>query len=221
MNKEELNFINKLNQKELTVFYQMLNKDQKEILSYVQNRVEKSQEQKDFYSLIQDIPISYLPVIGINLPYLVRYDDQLFFNTIYDYYSMSLAEKLSIGQLGQSKMMILDDAVKLVLKYLEERIQLLKENGDIIVSGRELLDQELIEKKNLILEQASDIYYYFAENGSEYIFAGSKKGKYIESLVCKDYYKIRKNLVEILARYSHREDLTSHNIKSFQKFIRN
>lgn len=215
MTQEQINFISRLNENDIKILESLINENKNEVLEYLKNLLQNSEIIKA-EDLMKDIPITYLPVMGTSIDYYYNFGH---LKTIYDYYSKNEIEKQKIRNLGISKMQILDCSVDFVLEFLNQKIELCRENKRYVLSGKILLDEELAEKKQLILIQAQNIYQYLSKSDVKHVFDGNKIN-YIEHLISEKDLKKQEKLVEILARYSHLEDLESHNIESFQKFIK-
>lgn len=209
MKRNHLNFLNNLDIKNINILRSLLNEDLTEVKEYLDKRILNSGvENINALVLSKDIPTSYLPITGISLPSSLK--------SVYDVITVSDSDKANFYLFGPTKVANLNYSIGFLMKILTERIAFNKENGLNISSGKIILDEDLEKKKLLVKGDYSDILSYLLENGSLYVFSRTKTQP---NLNCVSD-KMKDKLIEILARYSNLEDLTSHNIDSFQKFIK-
>lgn len=216
MTKAEIDFINRLSKEDLLLFQNILNQDRSSVLEYLNKELEKLQI-LDMVELTKDIPITYLPVMGASLDYYHKFG---LLKSVYDYLEKNEKEKKNIRNLGSTKILVLDYAVDFVLKHLNDKIKFCKQNGQPVISGRALLDEDLKEKEELILKQIPDIYQFLSQFGTDYVFSSSTKAQCLDYLLPGADLNKQEMLIRILARYSSLEDLEDNNIMSFQKFIK-
>ena len=211
MTREEIEFVRNLNLDQLHILKDLLQQSQNrlEAESYIELLLSGADLSCNMIELLKNIPIAYLPVFGIDLSRLASYAP-----TIYDYYIQSFQKRRQdFGSVGKLKEACLQSASDLVLTYLQEEYAYRKNNYSENYTGRVLLDLDLDQKQELIMRQQSEIYDYLSDLNGQYVFAISKTFDIRSS-------RNQNKVIEILARYSHYDDLIHGNIESFQKFIK-
>lgn len=208
MTREEMEFIRSLNFDQLYILKGLLQQRQNnlEAGSYIELLLSGSDLSCNVIELLKNIPITYLPVFGIALNRLANQVP-----TIYDYYTQK--NQHYFRSIGKTKEACLNSASDLVLTYLQEEYDYRKNHYSEIYTGKMLLDLDMDKKQEFVLEQQAQIYNYFYDMNGQYVFTMSKTFDIRSS-------KNQSKVIEILARYSHLEDLQTHNIQSFQKFIK-
>lgn len=209
--KEIENFIDELSKEQLQLLNRILGDKlmRKDTLLYIRQCLEKEEViESNIPFLLQDIPISYLPIVGIQ-------DHRInsFFSCISEYFDLDSDSKSKIKSLGPKTIALVDQAVFFLQNYLEEEVVLLLNRGKSITSGKKILDHNFDYKKKIILKEKEKIIDYFIQNGEDYIFS---------SLNPKNYFSDKniESTFSILARYSHTKDISDRNFDSFKKFIK-
>lgn len=215
MNGKQRNYIDSLDLESLQMIDSILDDDSKEAMEYLTSRLKKLAFDRDIFQeslrLSTTIPISYVPIFGINLRRGLWKDCSIF-----DYYSIPEEDKTAIPFFNSVKVSHLNGAVDFTLKHLQKRVEICKTEHRAIPKGIDLLNENLEEKKELVTEQLDDIVQVLAHYGESYIF-------FIKNMPfwLSDPFFMSQNpkFIEMLARYSDLEDLKSRNVNSFQKFI--
>ena len=217
MTNEQKRLIDGMSLENLQTIASIFTDEAKEALDYFNERLKKlSIDHENFQSalaLSKEIPICYAPTLGVNFEKKAWRDC-----SIYDYYHMSEEEKPSICLFGPAKISNLNCAVNFLLRHLQNKIKICRENQEIIPSGIEILDQDLEEKKELVEEQYENIYDGISQHivDTEYVFTFRKEASLVALLLSSR----KPELVEIFARYSDLEELKSKRGTCYKKFIR-
>lgn len=188
MTPQGMDFINRLSIEDRCILKSLLEQDIKDVQNYLSfilpedNKTvtngnysftatgeDKTEEDNaitlNAIDLTKDISMAYLPIMGLK--------PSRQFYTVYEYLDMNVFEKHKCYYKYQVE--ICDFAILFLLKHLDERIALCKENHRNITSGLELLNENLKEKIDLVLSQKEDIHQFLKANGENYIFVGNTR----------------------------------------------
>lgn len=213
MTNEEIALIDSLTIEEIKTLILILNKEPEEqikIINYLTSKLIRNEKVIDAMTLSTEIPVKYIPILGINYPWNLRS------GSVADILNTSDQEKMKGGILGPIKVANLNYATDFLINHLNEKIKISREKNIPILTGQEILDEDLSKKILLIEKSFSEINNFLLENGTDYVFSSTKTHPNLNQLSDK----MRHNLIEILARFSYVEDLESNNIESFKKFIK-
>lgn len=204
-------FIDGLSNNELNALLYIINNHSKvkDIRAYIHTCLNREDVIcSDIFSLLEDIPMSYLPIVGIG-------DHRVcdFFSYVYDYVTLTYDDKLKIKSMGPKTIVMLDQAISFLQQYLDEELTFFQSTGKPVRSGKKILDRGFIYKKNILLSSKNEILDYFAMYENEYVFSPLTKRD------CLSEHNIE-NTFSILAMYSHMEDLRNFNIEHMKKFVK-
>lgn len=146
--EETEHFIDGLSIDELNVLIRIINDRShiRDIRSYIEVCLNSERELPTCdISFLSDIPMSYLPISGIETHRICS-----FFDFVYDYFVLDYEDKKKIKSLGKKTILLVDTSVSFLQNYLVEELGYKQKKNKYVHSGKSILDKDMKYKIQFI-----------------------------------------------------------------------